>query len=51
MAAKKVQKSMADVTKDYEAFISSKKVIDTNGHLFDKALKKAAKSLKQRGLK
>ena len=50
-AKRKSQKTMNEVSSGYEAFISGKKILDNNGQLFDKVLKKASKPAKQRGLK
>lgn len=42
---------MAEVTKVYEDFIKGKKTNDNGKDKFDKAIEKAAKPKKQRGLK
>jgi hypothetical protein len=42
MKSKKA-KSMAELTKGFEQFISSKKTNDNNASLFEKVIKKAAK--------
>jgi hypothetical protein len=43
MKSKKA-KSMDELTKGYEKFIASKKTHDNNGNLFEKVIKKAAKT-------